>query len=76
MKIEVINNKEYVLTPHQDTSAPCSHCVFFDRGALTCQHPDKENRHCKCEVGLTKGWNTLEYDNYIEFLHSKYKDNK
>ena len=76
MIIELIDNKEYVLTPHQDTSAPCSNCVFFYRGNLTCQHPDKENKHCKCDPGTTKGWNTLEYNNYIEFLHSKYKHNE
>lgn len=73
MIIELIDNKEYVLTPHQDTSAPCSNCVFL---SLTCQHPDRENRHCTCDPGTTKGWNTLEYNNYIEFLHSKYKHNE
>ena len=65
--------------PFPNNSAPCSHCVFLKRGfgkdALTCQHPDKENKRCKQELGTTKGWNTVEYQNYIELLHGKYVEN-
>lgn len=59
--------------PFPDNSAPCSHCVFFE--PLICKHPDKDNKHCSQEIGTTKGWNTVEYQNYIELLHGKYVEN-
>ena len=61
METENINGTDYTLKLFVDNSAPCSKCAFFQRYPLKCGFPEDYTKKCKCTLGTTHGWNTLEY---------------
>lgn len=54
-----IKGRKYELTYHQDNSAPCSKCEFWNR--MKCRFPKNRKRGCSFDPGTHKGWNTYEY---------------
>lgn len=61
--MDEINLDDLELASYIDTSAPCSHCVFFDVGAsrFKCKFPKDKEKKCTCELGNSKGFCTTEY---------------
>ena len=60
-EIFFVDNKSYALCWYKDNSAPCGNCAFFNHSSISCNYSNKDERLCKSEPGITKGWNTLEY---------------
>lgn len=54
-----IRGRKYELTYHQDNSAPCSKCAFWNN--MKCRFPKNRKRGCIINQGTSKGWNTYEY---------------
>ena len=61
--VQCVGTDFYELILHKDNSAPCSYCVFLDRGTLGCEFPKEEyERRCQQNTGTHNGWNTREYE--------------
>ena len=57
---DLVENPNLVF--YEDTSSPCSHCVYLGRPNLECLFPKpKKERKCRAEKGTHHGWNTYEY---------------
>ena len=60
-KCITIKGRKYELTYHQDNSAPCSYCAFWDFMKVKCRFPKNRKRGCRMDTGTSKGWDTYEY---------------
>lgn len=62
-KCITIKGRKYELIYHQDNSAPCSKCAFWDVAwkKVKCRFPKNRKRGCIINTGTFKGWDTYEY---------------
>lgn len=60
-KCITIRGRKYELTYHQDNSAPCSKCAFWDSWNVKCRFPKNRRRGCRIDIGTHKGLDTYEY---------------
>lgn len=59
--VEKIQGMNVTLKCFDNTSAPHSHCVFFNKSSFKCDFPQDKEKKCTFTESKMCGWDTKEY---------------